>query len=354
MAPVPPPAPLPSQPQTRIRLSTPGEILAAVPYLVGFAPRRSVVAICLRNKQVALTLRIDIDEDRELIKRVLVARARAEGADAVVLMLFDPLDAGGRGRRPGKALARELMSTARGAGLAVKDALGVREGRYWSYLCERPECCPPRGRPVPVAGGADHTKVAAPFIAEGKAPLASREELEASVALVTGPRREELEPAYAAARERPAAYPLERWESALRRRTAGAAGPGRELTTVESVRLIVSLGDVLVRDEILSWAATGGQHLVALLRDLAPLALPPYDVEVLSALAFVAYCRGEGSLAAVSLERASGSDPDHQLSLLLGDALECGISPDELAAVARDLVRDFSAPAGPEPSPDGW
>ncbi len=55
-------APVPSSSNARYparrpssELSTPAEVLAAVPYLLGFAPERSVVVLCMQGKQLGLT-----------------------------------------------------------------------------------------------------------------------------------------------------------------------------------------------------------------------------------------------------------------------------------------------------------
>ena len=46
--------------KARITLSRPGDILGVVPYLVGFHPEESVVAVMLRSGRVALTIRVDV------------------------------------------------------------------------------------------------------------------------------------------------------------------------------------------------------------------------------------------------------------------------------------------------------
>ena len=60
------PVPSPSnarqtEPPTKLRLSTPPEVLTAVPYLLGFPPERSLVVLCMHGKKLGLTLRADFD-----------------------------------------------------------------------------------------------------------------------------------------------------------------------------------------------------------------------------------------------------------------------------------------------------
>ncbi len=354
LAPVPQPLP---QPPTRLRLSSPEQVLAAVPYLLGFTPSRSLVVLSLRGKQVGLTMRLDLDTPSAELRKVVVNRLRADRASTAILIVFDPDDPpdaqGTRRTRPGERFARPLIRLLSREGLDVKDAMGVRNGRFWSYLCEEPSCCPPGGRILPVAGAPDHTLVASTFVAMGTAPLASREELSASVEPASPERRAELAPAFERALGAPAAYPLQRWWEAVLRYTE--APPRRALPDAEIAHLIVSLGDAGIRDEVVSW--TAGDEItgvLAVLRELAPCAPPPFDAQVLASLAWAALSTGEGALAAVCLERAHAVDPAHGLANLLGAALESGVTPQQLRGIATELSAGVRLPEAPSdvPSPD--
>jgi hypothetical protein len=346
MAVVPPLSEPLSEPPVRLRLSSPAEVVAAVPYLVGFTPERSVVVLCLSAKQLGLTMRLDIDMPGEELRDLVLARLKGDAADTAVIVLFDPPSSGSR--RPGAPLAKSLARAIRRDGLHVQDALGIREGRFWSYLCSNPECCPPEGRPVPPSGDADHSRVAATFVALGSAPLSSRDELAASVT-VTDARRGELAPRYEQALARPAAHPIDRWWTVVQRYTTGPPRPGGALTSAEAARLVVSLRDVAVRDEVLSW--TTGDELtgvLAVLRELAPQALPPYDAQLLATLAWAAYSFGDGALAAVALERALRAEPGHSLARLLMLALEGGVSPEQLRTISRAVSGFLGGPEFPD------
>lgn len=45
---------------TAITLKSPYELLAVVPYLLGFRPTSSVVVLCLTNNRLGLTQRLDL------------------------------------------------------------------------------------------------------------------------------------------------------------------------------------------------------------------------------------------------------------------------------------------------------
>jgi hypothetical protein len=349
MALAPSPQSLP-QPPARLRLSSPEQVLAAVPYLLGFMPARSLVVLSLRGKQVGLTMRIDLDTPAAELGTVVVSRLRADRASKAILIVFDPDDPGGPETRPGSRLVRPLMRALRREGIPIKDAMGVRKGRFWSYLCNEPLCCPPSGRIMPVAGQPEHSLIASTFVAMGTAPLSSREELSATVEAASAERRSELAGAFERAVAAPAAYPLQRWWEAVLRYTE--APPRRALPDTEIAHLIVSLGEVGVRDELLSW--TAGDEItgvLALLRELAPYAPPPFDVQVLASLAWAALSMGEGALAAVALERAHVIDPAHGLANLIGAALESGVSPEQLRAISTELSAGVRLPEVPDSFP---
>jgi Domain of unknown function (DUF4192) len=334
------------EPQTKLRLTTPPEVLAAVPYLLGFTPERSAVVLCMHGKQLGLTMRADLDMPAYELRGMLQDRIRADGADTALLVLFDP-EPGAEGTRPGAQLAKSLIRTFRQDGILVRDALGVRERRYWSYLCRDVVCCPAQGREIPDAGQEEHTRIAATFVGIGSAPLTSRAALDATLDGVRGPMAVKVMAGLSDALRTPWPHPIDHWWNLVERYTDVPPRPGSGLPLREATRLIVSLRDVMVRDEIISW--TGGAALtgiLTLLKELTPLALPPYDTQLLTTLAWAAYSEGDGALAAMALERVLDADPEHHLAQLLWAALEGGIEP----AILRELSLQMWEPP-PPPNP---
>ena len=43
-----------------IKLTSPHELLAVVPYLLGFNPTNSIMVLCLRDRRLGLTQRLDL------------------------------------------------------------------------------------------------------------------------------------------------------------------------------------------------------------------------------------------------------------------------------------------------------
>ncbi|HLZ37629.1 MAG TPA: DUF4192 domain-containing protein, partial [Mycobacteriales bacterium] len=147
-------------------MRSPGEILALVPYLLGFHPSESLVLVAVRGprRRVVCTLRWDLPavrsrRDRESAVCEIRSRlAQAEG-DAAVLVLYTRRPPGRR-RLP----LVSLVAAVQAADVPLLDALCVHAGRWWSYLYPDPRCCPPAGTPLPAPtepGGASGVAAAA-------------------------------------------------------------------------------------------------------------------------------------------------------------------------------------------------
>jgi hypothetical protein len=118
-------------------------------------------------------------------------------------------------------------------------------------------------------------------------------------------------------------HDVERWRAAV----AAADDPRQRPSDVEAAALVVSLLELPVRDEVLSWAANESAALLGLLRDLAARTVPPYDAPVCTVLAAVAWSQGDGALANVALDRAARADPGYSLAALLREGLAQQVPP---------------------------
>src|SRR2546430_6256069 len=167
-------------------LRTLGDLLAIVPYLLGFHPADSAVVLGLRDKKIIFQVRGDLPPPADVTVFAehyaeIVARQRA--TRAVVL---------GYGAGPVVTpVVLALRAALTGRGVPVVDVLRIADGRYWSYLCHEPTCCPPEGRPYDVAS----SPVAAAAVVEGCVALPSRKALEGRLAPVRGPARRAMDEA---------------------------------------------------------------------------------------------------------------------------------------------------------------
>lgn len=245
----------------------------------------------------------------------------------------------GRGRQV-TPVADVLIPALREAGIQVQDVLRVQDGRYWSYLCADPGCCPPDGVPFDPAG-----HPASAVLAEaGLTVHGNRAELAATLAPAVDcakPMSEAVERAQdRATRLVTDAFADSRYGDVFQpvadagRRSVRLAVTryrrGGQLTDNhdELAWLGVALTDMRVRDD--AWARMDPEFNADHQRLWADLVrhLPSQYVPAPAALlAFTAWQAGEGALASLAIERALTADPDYSMAQLVADALHAGLPP---------------------------
>jgi hypothetical protein len=263
---------------------------------------------------------------------------------------------------PVAAAVRERAAT---AGIAMTELLRADNGRYWSYVCRDPACCPPAGTPFDVTG---HPAARA-LRAAGSRVLADRDALAATLAATSGPeaamRRVTRQCLAAVAK---CAARLDRAGShvAVPRLTA-TLGQVAVLDAIERYRgagvvpvehaawLTVALRQVRVRDE--AWARMDPEHQGAHLRlwtDLTRLARPGFVAAPASLLAFVAWQAGDGALANVALDRALADNARYSMALLLREALDSGAPPSmaRLPMTPEEVAAAYDAAEAAEDAED--
>lgn len=317
-----------------VRLNQLDDAVDAVPYLLGFTPKDSIVAIALRSprERMSFTMRLDLLEPEydERVAAMIAYRMKVADAESVMLFVYPK-------RRPsiGKPLPRRSLIAAieRALDVPVREAVLVTPERMWSYICNDRRCCPPEGRERPTASPGQLALEAAHAL-RGRAVLSSRDDVVASVQAVTGRAAARMETAIESAAERYAVMTPRRYLRNARRVAASARDryldrPGG-LTDEDAALLIVGMHDYELRDEMLGWANEHEDAMRSLFDDLARRAIPPLDAPACTALAFLAYVQGDGLVAATALERALDSDPDYSLAHLLNDALQGQLPSDEV------------------------
>lgn len=325
------------------RLSSPGEVVAIVPVLCGFVPQESLVVVSLRGRRsrIGLTMRFDLGwaaSDPLAAAEEVAARLALDGAVRCLLVVFSSTP----GPLAWSGLVDQVSDACSSGGIAVKEALLVRDDRWWSYVCQDDRCCPSDGTPLAAASSAALELVEAERVLEGRAVLASREELVASIAPPTGPSRHDavdravdawLDRFGRVGREAVRAHEVASARALLGRVTAGSA-----VSTAEAAALAVGVQDVRVRDEVATWCLDEQDALLSMLLQTSRLVPPPEDAAVLVLLAWVAYAHGDGGLANVALDRCLRSDPDCTLARLMLGMLDRQVPPSEVRRLLRDTA----------------
>ncbi|RDI31550.1 uncharacterized protein DUF4192 [Rhodococcus sp. AG1013] len=352
-----------------VRISDPGDLISAVPALLGFHPRRSLVAICLTGTSVGAVMRHDlvlhdpagVHGVMELVLDQFAAVSIREGADRVLVVVVDD-------RIPPRARSGDLwrhsaivdrfreLLCAGGTELAAAHLVPrIEAGAQWRDLVGHS-----RGvLPDPAA-----SEVAAAQVFGGRAIRGSREELEAVLDPVPAGEQACIAEIIDAAREAsvrgvalahtasdPAGVERAHLERVLAR--IAALDSGDEITAHECADMALALENPHVRDALL--ALTIGERADAAEQMWIHLgrSLPdPERAEPLALLGYSSYVRGDGPMAGVALCAALAADPCHRLANLLDDALQAGIRPDALRDLA-DLGYEVAQDLGVQLPPRG-
>ena len=251
-----------------ITLRGPGDVLAVLPYQLGYHPRNSIVVISLRGRLVGLVARTDLPTEDDAATAVdpLVGPLVRDGATSVLVVGYeDEPDAS-------QPALVALVEQVEAKGIDVVDVVVVRDGRRYSPICSDP-CCPPEG--TPLADPADVPGVAE-FVARGRSPLTSRDAVETLVA--PDPSAGEGVREAVAARS---GMPLRRrraaaaWRILLRHREPGEGERRGGGSIVASPAVLADalsgLADIAWRDGLVAWLAPGLLPLEVLDRSVVAL-----------------------------------------------------------------------------------
>jgi hypothetical protein len=305
-------------------------LLAAVPYLVGFHPADSVVVVGIAGHKVLFAARSDLPPPGDEPSRAAAKRL----AEMVMRQAVDETTVIGYGEA-GRVtpIVLRLGDALRRRDVRVLDLLRVTDGRYWSYLCDEPGCCPDDGTPYAPEGSV----IAARATYAGAVVLPDREALMAQFAPVTGVPRELMVAATERAETRLAGVPAAELARYVRR--AGRAfvreaerryRVGRLLTDDEVAWLGVLLVDTSVRDY--AWERVGVEDWrLRLWTDVLRRVEPAYVPAVAALLGFTAWRQGLGPHAQAAVDRALAVDEGYGMALLLAEILDYGLPPSVMA-----------------------
>lgn len=377
---------------TDLRLRGPADVVAAVPYLLGHEPTRSLVALAVRpDGDLGVVCRADLPgpgEDPAASAAATAARVSAtlgaDGAASALLAMYDGGDPGGPRDTGALDTAAATVEALGRGGIDVADALHVGPTRWRSLFCTRGDCCPPDGFDVAEARG---RPVAVGFVVSGRSPVPDRESLEPAPEPAAPPRR------------RAAAQAAARWRRRVR---ASGARPGGDLPVTDRFRLLDEWlrllddhhrlgslpGPAVIGRLAASWADDSRVRDACMVAVLPPAGLAPdallagsrTDVAVILAdrscagvvtgpapllrhmaahlagtplaavlalHAWLAWVSGEGAAAGDLAQRAVGTQPDHRLAGLVLELLDHAVAPGWAAPAGVTAATVMPADATP-------
>ena len=358
---------------TTIHLSGPADVLALLPYQLGFHPRDCLVAVSLHGTRMGLVQRIDLPPPEHVRDAVaaMIGPLRQDNPLAVLLIGFEEREGESR------AMLDEMDDACEANEIWVNDRMVVRGGRWFDLDCTR-RCCPPEGRELPAPS---EVPAVAEFVGRGICPLPDRSALahrvEISSPLLSrevsalavewlGLRREATD-AGEAELEECRASELAVWSRVLC--DEDDAVPIHDLPPQDLAILVVSLTDVDLRDGLIAWLCPGTlplglvdptlfvqmsgallepvwlnggagdtEQVIALQRiehrlcELCAALPDEWAVSALTVLASFTWWRGDGALTRIALDRALRVDPHYRLAQLLERMVDLAIRPERATA----------------------
>lgn len=309
-------------PTTVTRVTSPGDLAALVPELIGFPPTESLVVLCQHEPRgrVGLTMRFELAHDGPVdLAAAAVTRVVGQDSTRCSFMVFTDGD-------PRTDLVERMTDLLTEADVRLGEVLLVRGGLWSSYTCTRP-CCPPEGTPVPsgVVGPAGFA--AAERVLAGASLAASREDLVSVLDPVDPVDADVLDAAFDALADLVVVDFAKAVKAEVVHLRAARDAPA-DLDEAGAARCIAALRLVAVRDTVLGWSLGSAKELQTLGLHLLRRTPSEDSVPVLVVTGAAAYAGGGGPLASESFERALRIEPDCRMALLLLTALDAAVPPD--------------------------
>jgi hypothetical protein len=317
-------------------LTSPHDLLAAIPFLIGYHPHNSLVMVSLKDDAVGMAMRIDLPSEiaREGYDLLVSHLVREEAEAALIVAYAEESSAD-----PENVLINISAALVR-AGIDIKESLIVRNNRFRSMLCSDLTCCPPEGSQVP---DLDSSRIAAEHVIAGHPmPFENVDGLVQSIAAVrtsfeTGWQDEVQE--FWVSSDTEEIRDLQRDGATAIIDLAGEYRQSRGAEDRELVaRVIGRMSDIQVRDFALgSHSEETADFYWAMWRDLLRIAPRGFVAPIACLFAAMAYERGEGALAHKALDRALHDDDQYSLALLLRRVFTAGWPPHSFTAMRAQL-----------------
>jgi hypothetical protein len=296
----------------KLKVDEPEDLLALIPYLLGFPPQESLVMLVICDGAVKVTVRVDLVDDVVGVAQRFGAIAVTNRATGIVLIAYSA--------DPALADAMLLPVTRRLSSFGVLEAIYTDGGRWWSRQCPA-GCCPPEGTPYDTS----NNRLAAEAVYHGMSCHADRSEIER---LVDGPSAEQhddlsriaddlveevLRPGLAERR-----LQMRELVGDYVRRRAG--GDPVILSDHELITFALLAIDPVVRDE--AWALIDRDDAwihVQLWGRVVARAVPTLAPPPLCLLGIAAWIQGQGTLQVCCLERVRKLAPHYSMADILED-----------------------------------
>lgn len=317
-------------------LTSPHDLLAAIPFIIGYHPIDSLVLVSIKDESVGMAMRVDYPtlEDENFFD-AMANHCLTDGAEGALIVVYQPLD-----KSDGDRVVAQATAALSRAGIPIYESILIADGFFRSLLCHDITCCPVEGRPVPPL---DSSRIAVESVVAGHPmPFATYEDLGGSV-------RSNLL-AYESA-----------WLDRVSRSFVDPASPELNEYQRDGATAIIDLANDFIAHGI-SADQDLIAHVLGRLSDIQvrDFALGSHDQESITAYrrmwlhllrsaptgftapvatlaAAISYESGDGALARAALTRAFEDDPAYSLATLLQRVFSAGWPTQSLAGMRSEL-----------------
>lgn len=342
-------------------LRDPQHVVAALPYLLGFTPKRSLVVMGLRESEegtaVVVTGRYDLPQDlgyvdqeiEDLADHLVSTFVDSRSINSAIITVIDDVTGNAIGDQPHTALVDYLIEMCDDADIAIKDAIYTDLDSVFVYGCDDVSW---PSHNVAISQEA-RDEIAASFVFAGLAPMDSRDDLYAEIVHIPGALSDEISQLIDE-QERPLLGIDSGEVSRIATELTQVLVSQEALTAQKISELGMSMEHVQIRDVVMWDLAHANANERTQAREHLRTAvqhLPDAQVaQVVSVLGIEQWMTGDGARANVAIERARIADPSAGLAQLAEAALGAGFPPEKFAQLfSGDLTRDMCAGAVPVP-----
>jgi hypothetical protein len=317
-------------------LTSPHDLIAAIPFLIGYHPIDSLVVVSIKDNCVGMAMRVDYPTNLPApAYDLLASHLQREGSTGALLVAYVPSL-----RNDGEEVLSELAAALDRIDLQVDESLIIKDNRYRSTLCNDQQCCPPNGRDLPEINS---SRIALEHVVAGRTmPFANLEALTESIsslALSQDPKWISRVSKFSKVTKKGGLSGLQRAGAASVIELAKEFEKSKGLDNSElTARVIGYLSDIQVRDFALGAHSDENLDSYFLMwRRLMRIAPSGFIAPVASLFAALAYESGDGALAHRALDRALADINGYSLALLLRRVFTAGWPPQSFAAMRREL-----------------
>ena len=320
-------------------LTSPHDLLAAIPFLIGYHPSDSLVLVAIKGDLVSMAMRVDYPHPENTDAYDLLAHhLKLDGADAALMLAYVPSDKPELFETGAEVLGYLAVSLSKNS-IEIRESIEVTGNRWRSVICEDISCCPPEGTVLP---DFESSRVAAEQVMAGRTlPFIDVSKLADSIAALPNMGFEFI--------AQVESYFVHEDSPDLTEKQQDGANAvidlgqlyefGRGSSDPDLVAQVIGrLSDIQVRDYALGiHNAENIEAYWTMWKELLRIAPVGYVAPIASIFAAVAYESGQGALAHKALDRALIDNPGYSLALLLRRVFSAGWPADAFIKMREQL-----------------